>query len=378
MESNQLHILHVNMSLDPVTGGGGAERTVQLARAFVRGGYSSTLLTLDLGLDEQFQEELKQDGLDALLLPCVSKRFYIPWLSLRKIASKVKSVDVIHIMGHWTLINMVTFLFCLVYKKPYVVCPAGALPIFGRSKIIKKIYNKLIGQRMIRHADACIAITEHEIEHFANYGVPPSHVSVIPNGINRIDFESVDNNGFKAKHGIKGPFILFVGRLNEIKGPDLLLDAFIELNGKYPSLELAFAGPDGGMLNDLKERSSDPLIHYLGYIGGNEKSQAYHAADLLVIPSRQEAMSIVALEAGASGTPVLITDQCGFDEIETVGGGKVVAATVESIKNGIESMIDGGDLLGMGESLNSFVNDNYQWDEIAGRYLSVYESILEP
>jgi len=377
MEGEFLHILHVNMSIDPVTGGGTAERTVQLARALVRSGHSSALLTLDLGLDEQFQEELKRDGQDVLLLPCVSKRFYVPRLPLKKIAAKTKSADVVHIMGHWTLINIVVFLFCLIYKKPYVVCPAGSLPVFGRSKIIKKIYNLFVGKSIVRNANKCIAVTKDEADHFVNYGVSPAHVTVIPNGINLYEFISVDNESFKAKHGIKGPFILFMGRLNEIKGPDLLLDAFIGLKERYPTLELVFIGPDEGMLGGLKARSLDPNIHYLGYIGGIEKSQAYHAADFLVIPSRQEAMSIVVLEAGAAGTPVLITDQCGFNEIETVDGGKVVEATVESIKSGIESMIDDENLLEMGERLNSFVNDNYQWDKMAGRYLSVYESILE-
>lgn len=373
-----MNILNVNMSIDPVLGGGTAERTMQLAKAFVRGGHSSTIFTLDLGLDEKFQKDLKNEGVDILLLPCVSKRFYIPWLSFGKIASKVKGTDVVHIMGHWTLINMVVFLFCLVYKKPYVVCPAGALPIFGRSKIIKKIYNTLIGWRIVRHADACIAITEHEIEHFENYGVPPLYVTIIPNGISPGDFESAENDSFKAEHGIKGPFILFVGRLNEIKGPDLLLEAYLGLMDKYPDLEIVFAGPDGGMLDLLRSKSSDPKIHYIGYIGGTDKSDAYHAANFLVIPSRQEAMSIVVLEAGAAGTPVLITDQCGFDEIETIGGGKVVEATMESLKNGIEAMICEDDLMKMGGNLNVFVKNNYQWDEIAGRYLSVFEAILEP
>jgi len=377
MESKLLHILHVNMSIDPVTGGGTAERTVQLSRALVRSGHSSALLTLDLGFDEQFQEELKQNGLDALLLPCVSKRFYIPWLPLKKIASKVKRADVVHIMGHWTLINIMVFLFCLAYKKPYVVCPAGALPVFGRSKIIKKIYNLFLGKSIIRNAHECIAITENEIEQFVSYGVSPSHVTVIPNGINLDDFVTADNDGFKAKHGIKGPFILFMGRLNEIKGPDLLLDAFIGLKEKYPSLELVFVGPDGGMLSGLKARSLDPNIHYLGYIGGVEKSQAYHAADFLVIPSRQEAMSIVVLESGGAGTPVVITDQCGFDEIETVGGGKVVAASVESIKSGIESMVDDSDLEVMGANLKKYVQENYLWDEAARQYVSLYKAILK-
>jgi len=377
MGNKSLHILHVNMSIDPVSGGGTAERTVQLARALIKKGHISSLLTLDLGLNEQFKEKLKSNGIDTLLLPCVSKRFYIPWLPLKKITSIIKNADVVHIMGHWTIINVVTFLFCLLYKKSYVVCPAGALPIFGRSKLLKHLYNFPLGKKMVLRANACIAITANEVAQIENYGVTRNNIKVIPNGINISDFSSRKTEEFRKKYEIRGPFILFMGRLNEIKGPDILLDAYLGLKDKHPDLELVFAGPDGGMLDLLRAKSSDPKVHYIGYIGGDDKSDAYHAADFLVIPSRQEAMSIVVLEAGAAGSPVLITDQCGFNEIEVVGGGKVVSASVSGIMNGIDSMLNEGSLEKMGGALKQHVEKSYQWDEAANCYVSLYNQILE-
>ena len=377
MKNKPLHILHVNMSIDPVTGGGTAERTVQLARAVAKEGHVSSLLTLDLGLDEQLKYKLKQDGLDALFLPCLSKRFYIPQLCLKKIKAKITTADVVHLMGHWTIINILVFLFCLIYKKPYVVCPAGALPIFGRSKLLKYLYNFSLGKKMVSRANACIAITEDEVAQIESYGVTRKNIKIIPNGINISDFSSRKTEEFRKRHGIRGPFILFMGRLNEIKGPDILLDAYLGLKDKHPDLELVFAGPDGGMLDLLRAKSSDPKVHYIGYIGGDDKSDAYHAADLLVIPSRQEAMSIVVLEAGAAGRPVLITDQCGFDEVEVVGGGKVVSASVSGIMNGIDSMLNEGCLEKMGGALKQRVEKSYQWDEAANCYVSLYNQILE-
>lgn len=381
MENKPLHVLHVNMSIDPVTGGGTAERTVQVAKALIKSGHDCTLLTLDFGLTEQFKKSLKQSGVDALFIPCILKRFYVPGFSFRKIAALVEGVDVIHLMGHWTLINALVYLFAVFYKKPYVVCPAGALPIFGRSKLLKKTYNFLLGKRVVSNSNSCVAITEDELIHFKSYGVEENQITIIPNGINTEDFSDSRVDKFRKKHGLgKGLLILFMGRLNEIKGPDLLLDAFIRFAERSPSCQIAFVGPDGGMLETLKERiNKSPLssrVFFLGYLGGAEKSQAYHAADLLAIPSRQEAMSIVVLEAGASGTPVLLTDQCGFDEVERVGGGKVVPASVEGIYRGLECMIEGDKLPCMGKRLNKYVVKNYQWDEVAGKYLTLYQSIL--
>ncbi len=366
------------MSVDPVHGGGTAERTMQLCREFVDLGHSCTLLTMDIGLSEEKKKFIASEKINAIYLPCISKRFYVPSPSFGVVARTIRDVDIVHLMGHWTVINALVFLFCLLYKKPYVVCPAGALPVFGRSKLIKYLYNVFVGRRIVVGSSGCVAITASEVAQFSKYGVGPDRVVVIPNGINVCDFESKSGVDFKVKYGFKRSLLLFVGRLNEIKGPDLLLDAFLGLSHKFPAFELVFIGPDGGMLSSLKERSSghDSVVHYLGYIGGDEKSQAYRAADFLVIPSRQEAMSIVVLEAGAVATPVLITDQCGFDDVEKIGGGKVVSASVEGIARGIEWMIESGELELMGKKLNEYVVANYQWSEAARKYISLYSSIL--
>ena len=75
-------------------------------------------------------------------------------------------------MGHWTILNALVYVICRRTRTPYVVCPAGSLPIFGRSKAIKRLYNWLVGRRIIGDAARCIAISVEEIEHFSDYGVP--------------------------------------------------------------------------------------------------------------------------------------------------------------------------------------------------------------
>jgi len=144
---------------------------------------------------------------------------------------------------------------------------------------------------------------------------------------------------------------------------------------------LVFVGPDDGMLSELKqmvdEYQLNDRIHFIGYLGGADKSNAYHAADLLVIPSRQEAMSIVVLEAGISGTPVLLTDQCGFNVIEKIDGGKVVQASVKGIELGlIEILRDKDRLNSMGSNLKQYTNENFTWDSIIGKYLTLFGQIL--
>ncbi|WP_427134841.1 glycosyltransferase family 4 protein [Pseudomonas kitaguniensis] len=357
------------MSIDPVSSGGTGERTLQMSKALAKSGSACSILTLDIGNLEPVKQDLMANGVNVETLACWSRRFYIPSLNLVKIFRVIKRADIIHLMGHWTVLNAIVYWVARLLGKPYVVCPAGALPLFGRSQTFKKVYNWVIGRRIIRNASAFIAITDDEKDQFLPYGVNPDHIQIVNNGINPQDFSSQDVAGIRARHGLeKKPFILFVGRLNLIKGPDLLLEAYKQLGDRIGHYDLVFVGPDGGMREELVEaskRMGHPAnIFFIGYLGGKDKSDIYHAAEFLVIPSRQEAMSIVVLEAGICKTAVLLTRACGFDEVAEVGGGVVVDAEVESLKAGLLEMSQRDDLKQMGEQLHRFVTENYTWADV--------------
>jgi glycosyltransferase involved in cell wall biosynthesis len=376
-----LRILNVVTHLDPVTGGGCVERTFQMSRYLVRAGVETAILTTDYGLTEPRRHEFGQ--IEVTALPCTLGRYFIPKPSWNKIGKLVAKADVVHLIGHWSILNTLVYIHLLRMKKPYVVCPAGALPITGRSKIIKKIYNSIIGKRIIRNANAGIATSKDEIQHFHSYGVDSDKIFHIPNGITDNETNEINVLPFLQKYSIDArPFILFLGRLNEIKGPDLLLEAFCEVIDVIQEYQLVFVGPDNGLLENLKRTvasyGAESRVHFLGFLDGNEKQQALHAADLLAIPSRQEAMSIVVLEAGIAGTPVLITDQCGFDEIEMINGGIVVPASKCGIKRGLlEVLRNSNELKRKGVNLKKHILDNYLWGTIINKYLKLYNNIIK-
>jgi len=375
-----MRITNVNNTLDPLTGGGTAERTFQMSRALAKAGVSCTILTTDASLDNERQRQLG----GARIVSCRSiwPRYFVPRFSLGKIERVVAQTDVIHLMGHWSVLNAIVYLMASRLRKPYVVCPAGALPIYGRSKLLKTIYNWMVGRRLIRDARFCIAVTPAEIPAFESYGVERGKIRVIPNGIALDDVPAPAPQAFRARHAIGAePIILFVGRLNHIKGPDLLLQAFINRREALHGHQLVFVGPDGGMLAALQERvarhAMGDRVRFLGFLGGAEKYQAYFASSLLVVPSRQEAMSIVVLEAGITGTPVLLTDQCGFDEVAQRGGGEVVHASVADLEHGLLRMLsDPPALKQMGTALKALVEERYVWDSLPPTYLAVYRECL--
>jgi glycosyltransferase involved in cell wall biosynthesis len=368
------------MSLDAETGGGTAERTSQLGIHLARAGVDCRILTMSVGR-EGFTDE-KENGLRIIALPCLNARYFVPRISASVVQAVVNASDIVHIMGHWSLLNAFVYRMARTLRKPYVINAAGALPIYGRSKILKRIYNMIVGHKIIRNASAWIAITDAERNEYEEYGILRELVTIIPNAIDCKAIARRDDVAFRRKYGLaENPFILFMGRINHIKGPDLLIQAFVDVKDKISPYHLVLAGPDGGMLYDLKRsvarQGAEKLIRFIGYVGPEEKYLAYQAADLLVVPSRQEAMSIVALEAGVVGTPVVLTNQCGFHELALSGGASVVDASASEISRGILGVLSSQDKLHMMKGkIQKYVVENYKWENIVNKYLAVYERIL--
>ncbi len=375
-----MRILNVCASLDPVMGGGTGERTFQMSRYLIKAGMESTILTMDLGLNDERRSDLK--GARVIALPCLIKRFYVPRFTFRQIRGIVEECDLVHLMNHWSIINAIVYFAATRLKKPYVVCPAGALPIYGRSKVVKTLYNWFVGRRIIRNANGCIAITDDEVSQFERYGVPSGKVVVIPNGIDIGLYLEKDTAAIRKKFGLVGRrFILFMGRLNVIKGPDLLANAFANLKNDLPDYHLVFAGNDEGLLPLIQEiavkHKMEDRFHFVGFLTGAEKSQLLHAAELLVIPSRQEAMSIVVLEAGIVGCPVLASDQCGIGFVTEIQGGQLVPASVACLQAGLQDMLGRPDQLqSMGENLRKYVEQRFLWGAVLEKYIELYRHIL--
>jgi glycosyltransferase involved in cell wall biosynthesis len=377
-----MRILHVCDFIDPETGGGTAERTFQMSRALVRAGVECSVLTTDMGLSDERRRALGDVDLHEASYVC--RRYVVPLVSPRRVRELVAQADVVHAMGHWSVLNAMACSAARRLGKPYVVCPAGSLEIFGRSGALKRLFNAVVGRRMVLGAARCFAVTELETEQFLKYGVGKDRIVIVPNGIDTettaIATES-EVAAFRARHRLgQAPFILFLGRLALIKGPDLLLEAFLRIAERFPNYQLVFAGSDEGMKSGMEQRlvgaACSDRVHFIGYVGGAEKSSAYVAADLLAVPSRREAMSLVALEAGFAGSPVLLTDRCGFDEVATIGAGAVCAPTADGIAQCLAGLLEHPERFPeMGARLQRHVNAHYTWHSITERCIGIYKSL---
>jgi len=223
---------------------------------------------------------------------------------------------------------------------------------------------------LIAHAVRWIAVTEAERPHFSAYGISAQRVTVIPNGVWEADLaEGGSEDFFRTTKIPRGRFVLFMGRLNPIKGPDMLLEAFGNVAPQFPELRLVFAGPDEGMQTALEQRAQalglGDRVFFCGFVSGRLKAAAYRAARLLVVPSRSEAMSIVAVEGGICATPVLMTDQCGLDVLRDVDDGLVVPASVDGLAAGLAfALADQQRLARWGMAWQAIVRERFMWPRL--------------
>ncbi|WIM05133.1 MAG: glycosyltransferase [Candidatus Nitricoxidivorans perseverans] len=374
-----MHILFVVSVFSAQEGGGCAERTAQLARALQFAGCSCAVLTLDIGEPRQRRDGIA--GAALTVLPCANRRFQAPRGGWRATAEAVRAADIVYLMNHWTPLGAMAYLAARRHGVPHVVDPAGALPLFGRSHWLKRLYNWVVGRRLIARASGWIAITPSELPHFAAYGIAPKQVTVIPNGVWEPEAVAGSGDFFAATRIPPGPCVLFMGRLNPIKGPDLLLDAFGEVAGCFTDVRLVFAGPDEGMQAGLSQRAAalglGGRVFFCGFIGGELKAAAYRSARLLVVPSRSEAMSIVAVEAGIVATPVLMTDRCGLDVLRSVDERLVVPATAAGLASGLAyALTDAERLKRCGASWQAIVRERYLWPRQADALRALLDGII--
>ncbi len=353
-----MKVLLVNISLDAEIGGGTAERTRHLATHLASAGCKCEVVAMT---GNSWQSEFDAKGVRSYITGRIGRRFPVPLCNPLRAWFAIRSADVLHIMGYWNLLSVFYGLLAVIARRPYVLCPAGEFTSIDKPRPIMKVFHKLLGQWLIKLSSGFIAITELERDLIARVaGVPRSSVPVVPNAVSEPGEFLSESIGLPTE-----PFILFMGRLAPVKGPDLLIQAYIDTPAahRYP---LIMAGPDFGMLEELERQVEDAglagQVKFVGFLNETQRIQAYRRALMLVIPSRSEAMSLVALEAGIVGVPVLLTDTCGFDQVQAIGGGEVVAASAEGIAQGLRSMLsDPNELQHKGARLKAFVIEHFTW-----------------
>jgi hypothetical protein len=178
---------------------------------------------------------------------------------------------------------------------------------------------------------------------------------------------------FRKKFNIKRPFAIYIGRIDANKGCQELFDYFRAYAGMYPrGLDLVLVG------SKHLEIPSHPRIRHVGFLSDEDKFDGLAAADVLVMPSSYESLSMVALEAWALGKPVLANGRCDVLRGQSMrSNAGLYYETVEEFAEALFSLEASGPLGAiLGRNGLEFFKRHYAWTVIERKYLDMFQQLL--
>lgn len=387
-----MNVLVVSPYFKPLWEGGGPPRTAYaLAKGLADRGHDVTVYTTNVksidyqlptnrpvdvdGMQVRYFENLRRFLPDPEMLPPLP--YALPFV----VQNEISSFDVVHIHEHRTVLAAAVATQARRHSVPYVIQPHGSVLAFFQRQRAKRLFDRVIGSSVLKHADRLLALTATEAEQIINMGVDASKVVLLPNGIDPADMELCAPGLFRRHLGIGDePLLLYLARFNPIKGPDVLIESFPHVLRSLPRARLAMVGPDEGFQEEVKSKARnlgiDDYVLFPGPIYDAEmKRAAYSDSDVYVLPSRHEAFPISVLEAWAVGTPVIVTDRCGLRE-EVHEAGAVVPLDPHAMADAIIAMLcDQKGAREMGARGRKKVFGSYTWPLVTDRLEQLLEDL---
>jgi glycosyltransferase involved in cell wall biosynthesis len=309
---------------------------------------------------------------------------YSPAMELAASTQNHKRWDVVHQHGIWTGISRVTNRIRQFFSVPTVLTPHGSLDEWAVNKSQWKKRLALIAyeQANLRRASCLHALAEAEANSFRRFGIV-NPIAVIPNGVSDDWLNHAPNPlRFRERYGIElsTPIMLFLGRITPKKGLPLLLNAMSQLGSTLKNWMLIIAGTDEyGHLREVQtlvdKLALQEHVKYVGPLYGDEKHQAFAAANLFVLPSYSEGSPMTVLEALGAGLPVLTTRSSPWGELITHRCGWWCEADLFEVQKTMSEALttDLEELGAMGKRGRILVSEKYSWRSIAHKYSALYK-----
>ncbi len=255
---------------------------------------------------------------------------------------------------------------------PYGVSLQGSdVPFFNeRFKIPDRLVFRRLSKRIWRRASWVVANSEG-LRDLALTTSPRQRIEIIPNGVDVDLFQP----GEKSGSGLR---VVCAARLIRRKRIDLLIRAMDELRDENVTLALAGTGNEEERLKDLaRDLGLEERVRFAGYVEHDKVPAFFQAADLFVLPSVSEGMSIAVLEAMASGLPILMNDTGGSSEVleDGANGFLLETGSVPDIVRKIREYLGNRDLLRRQGSVSRKKAEGLSWGMIADRYADLYRQV---
>ena len=242
-----------------------------------------------------------------------------------------------------------------------------------------------------QQADLLIASTPDEsIDLVQAYGADPGRLFVVPPGVDLSMFQPIDRSDARRTIGYgPGRLVLFVGRLERLKGVEVAIRALALLRDRrHDDVRLLILGEDS---RDGDESEKDRLkavatalgvrdrIDFLGSVAHHELPFFYSAADVCVMPSYSESFGLVGLEAQACGTPVVGSDVSGLRSVirDEVSGYLIDGHDPATYAERIGRLLDDRELAQQMGRRGRLLAQRFSWTRTADRLQALFEDVAE-
>lgn len=380
-----MRVVHVTPYFAPAFSYGGPPRSILgLSKALVRAKVDVEVVTTtangaaDLPASRN-GGELFEDVRVRYLPRAWPRRLFAARGLARELASAAARADIVHVHGLWNAPAWLGAHEARAADRPYVLAPRGMLQpgALAHRAWRKRVAYPIIERRNLQRAALLHATSAAERRTLERLGLDVP-IAMIPNGVDVGGAASAPHGALRRRLGLDGraPLVLFLGRVHPIKRLDLLALAFERVLTSVSDAHLVLAGPVDWsyrrQLEPLFARSA-AAVHWLGEVGQSEKWEVFADANVFVMCSNSESFGTTVVEAMASGVPIVVTDTCPWEEVESIGCGHWISQRPGAIADALVRVLSNtAAATAMGERGRAAARARYDWDWIASLMIDHY------
>ena len=379
-----MNVLHSYLFFSIKFAGGTSDLMYKILKAQSKNGQNPVLLTGNYRFDSELFENLSNVEI------IKSKSFFdnlgfsiMPFL-LIDIKKNRSKFDVVHMHIYRTFQSAILYIFCRLFRIKYIIDAHGAVPYHQNKIFLKKVFDFLIGKRMLKNSHCLVAETEVGKQEYLDIcpELNPKNIKVLSPPFDTDEFDPVPTeNNFRERFNIPADkkLITFLGRLHYIKGNDFLINGFERLLQTRDDCHLVLVGPDDGHEATLRkmvlEKRLEENVTFTGFMGGKDKNEALVASDIVVQLSRFEQGAWAPMEGVLCGTPIVVTSDTGTGEdVKRLKAGYTVDFDdVKMLSTTFDNILQNYDeALKVTSTARTFIIENLSMNARVGEYYDLF------
>lgn len=397
-----LRIAQVSLHTSPLAPLGGREAggmnvyVLELSRELARMGHDVDIFTRrdgDLPRVEQIEPHLRLVRIDAGPARPLDKEAVVPLLdefvegARRFVAADGARYDLLH--SHYWQSARAGLVLAPELGVPHAVMFHTLGEVKNRARISEEepAFRIAEERRIVAAADLIVTASAHERELLRRYyGAREARLATVPCGVDIERFQPLDRAACRRRLGLPldAPVLIWVGRLEKLKGVDILIEALAQLDER--DFTLLIVGGDErarALRAELEQQARDAglerAVRFVGAVPHSQLPIYYSAADVCVVPSYYESFGLVAVEAMACGVPVVASRVGGLISTVTdgVNGYLIPWRCPEPFAEKLEVLLNNPGLRANFSRAARISVERFRWRNVASQVAALYAQTVD-